>query len=277
MNPETAEFPHLLHRWFADTPYGEELAEKVRWDRYRPEGTSEAEWVGLLGADVNNLEHLRLTHGLTRVMIEQSRILQRGLLTSEDELLLETAAYIHDWGESVMGDITYSHKTEEHEKEEAFHLRGIVATLPVDDDQHRLVREALEKVVLDPSSRLGHVFNTVERVGYVRTALRASSHVAGNTNAACENGFKWMIADSFGGHIPELIARSQMYLPVAEYLHNQAPYISQAFEWITDEVFNNYPPEERGRRIEQFYGAWEVWTESVFYEPSTSVYDIKRR
>ena len=254
-----------IHRAFAETEYGQTLAAKVRYERYKPADVSNERWAELLGADVNNLTHMPLTYGLTRSMVHALRESQPGFLTTNEEQLLLTAALIHDWGEALVGDITYSDKTADDEIEESRQLDSILNEFSAHEaaEVQDLIAQAKAEVIFSPESRLGHVFNTVERVGYMRTALRAAKHVLAGTAPDCEDGFRWIVADVMGNHPVELIKRVDTYLPVRTYLMNVRVDIARAFTVVEDQTFRMYPSFEQQRdKVQAFDDAvtdFHIW------------------
>ncbi len=262
----TERQPQLMdiHRAFSETEFGQTLADQVRYDRYKPADVTNERWVELLGADVGNLTHLPLTFGLTRDFITQLRQSQPGFLDEGEESVLQTAALIHDWAEAVVGDITYSDKSDEDEVEERNQLAGIIDKLEDNSPELReLIDRALEEVVFTPDTKLGQVFNTVERVGYVRTALRASQHVLESSAPDCEEGLRWIVADVFGNHPEALIERSFVYAPVKKYLLAKKDEISLAFRIVGPETFENYPTEDQRKLKEYLFyksrGKFHAW------------------
>jgi hypothetical protein len=243
---------------------GATLASRGRYEKYKPADVTNERWEELLGADVNNLDHLPLTYGLTKSMIRNLRESQPGFLSEHEEDVLQAASLIHDWAEAIVGDITYGYKTVEQESEEMEHLVAILEKHYEDDnsDIKPLIIEAAG-IVREPDTKLGHVFNTIERVGYMRTALRASRHVIADTTPDCEAGLRWLVADVFGNHPAVLIERSSTYVPVGVYLQNQCDAITKAFSIVSHSTFaTNYPIEEQTRKETAFRSnqeAWEQW------------------
>ena len=265
-------YPNLMdiHRSFSDTELGMRLAGQVRFDRYKPDDVSNEQWVKLLGANVNNLTHLPLTWGLTKDLVSQFRQQQPDFLDAREEQVLQAAALIHDWAEAVVGDITYSDKTDEDEAEEKNQLVAILARF--DDSStnglHELIDEAAAGVVFSPESKLGHIFNTVERVGYMRTAIRASKHVIAGDTPDCDAGFRWIVADVFGNHPSVLVERAEVYKPVGNYLINQLESITQSFGIVYPEVFSNYPLEQQVPKHDAFYRSHEFWSDWAAIQPA---------
>lgn len=231
---------------FAKTEDGAEMAGKLRWDRYRPDNVSKEEWEKIFGADVNNLKHLKLTYGLTRAFISYSEALE---LTEDEKEDLLLAAIIHDYAEAVVGDISYEHKTEDDETAEYEALKRQLRNLYGNDQEllDRAVR-VLDTVIRDRNTRLGMVFNAIERVGYVRTGLKAWDH-SKTTPDDFRINLEWMANNSFIFQIKKLIEYSKKYLAVKKFLLQNQDRISDAFDNISDESFEKYD-EENEKKIE---------------------------
>jgi len=257
--------PNLMniHRSFAGTDLGQTLADQVRYDRYKPEAVSNERWVQLLGADVNNLTHMPLTWGLTMSFVSRINAQQPDLLNTHEGQVLQAAALIHDWAEAIVGDITFSEKTSEQETEEHSQLIAILEQFSGETTQDiwGLVDEAAHSVVFSHEGKLGHMFNTIERVGYLRTALRASQHVRAGSAPDCENGLMWIVADVFGNQPITLMDRAADYEPVSDYLRHQSEAIAQAFDIVHPDIFSCYPVQQQAPKYEAFYAAQIAWAE----------------
>lgn len=274
---EQLSHPQLMdiHREFTNTEAGMTLAENVRYERYKPAKVTNERWVKLLGADVNNLTHLTLTYGLTQDYIRSSESLQPGYLNTAEQELLQVAALVHDWAEAVVGDISFGDKTPNDEiaEQAAFEAH---ATQFYSGGATELISKARTEIVFDHNgkSKLGRVFNAIERVGYLRTALRASDHIIREDAPDCDGGLRWLTADVLSQQPVELIKYSQEFAPVRQYLQKQSGKIAQAFALTAaqgDEVFDNYTSEKREEmrlRFQQSYDAWREW--SYLNEPRSN-------
>lgn len=260
-----------IHRAFAGTELGQELATRVRYERYKDEGVTNERWQELLGADVNNLLHMPLTRGIARAINRNLRRDQPGFLTSHEEQVLETAAIIHDWAEVIVGDITYSNKTNQDEAQERNHLHKIIEDVAQMQPQLAgLIFEAAEGVVFDDHTKLGNIFNTVERVGYMRTALRASEHIYAGTAADCETGFRWLMADVICNHVVTLVQRADQYVPVQRYLDDRADYIDRAFAVIEPTDFDNYDDVTKPVKRLAYNEALAAWAQTTSTDCQTA-------
>ena len=174
-----------IHRAFAVTEHGQKLARSTRYDRYKPDGITNEKWERVLGVDVNNLKHLQLTYGLTRRFIEYtanpSRLWQKAVsaqaqFTPEEQEDLLLAATVHDWAEAVVGDKMFDLKTRAEEDEELAVLQTMVQNLYRREEAQVIILRidnVINTVIKDRNTKLGRAFNAIERVGYLRTALRA--------------------------------------------------------------------------------------------------------
>jgi hypothetical protein len=258
---ETVNF-FAAHEAFAVTEFGQALSNQIRFKDYKPNEVSNDRWKELLGADVNNLDHMLLSYNLTRVMINALRQDHPGLLIKEEEDQLLMAAVIHDQAEAVVGDLNYTKKTQAFVEEEMRQLHTMLDVVyggEESSEYKELVYEAAE-IVNNPDTKLGLIFNTVEAVGYLRTALRGSGHVIDGTAKDCEEGLRLMTSSVLAIHIPRLVLRSDLYAPVKTYLVNQAESISRAYSIVSNEVFNSYDNSERFLKLDSFSNSQRVWT-----------------
>ena len=263
---EHANFAYV-HRAFAETEFGKALAPKVRWDRYKPETFSNEHWQELLGVDANNLGHLQLMGNMARGFGRHMAVSKPGYFEPEEPAILEVAGYIHDWGESIpsVGDINYLLKTAEDEAHEQAEFEANLAHFfnGGEADVEMLIRRALDEVIFTKDSKLGQAFNAIERVGYVRTGLRAAKHVIDGTAPGCEENLRWLAVDVLSNNISKLIDYSNTYPPIKDYLTGQESLISAAFLASTTETFANYGAADRQRErllaFEENFMDWRQW------------------
>lgn len=260
MSAEGGEGLYTIHKEFAATEFGQVLANQVRYDPYRPETVSHERWEKLLGADVNNLKHLPLTYGLTRVFINHLGDGPEETLTPHEEDVLKTSALIHDWAESVVGDINYNLKTdadtEEEKKQFTAHLKKFY-----DGDRQELVEESLETVIFSEDSKLGRMFNIVERLGYLRTGLRASELAFRDDIPDCREHMRLLASEVLGTQMAKCLQLTELYTPMDKYITNQQAVIDRAFKAVVaePEVFLIIPEDRRDMRQEQFDKAHTAW------------------
>jgi hypothetical protein len=250
-----------IHHAFAETDFGKKLGANVRYGVYKPADVSNQRWRELLGIDVNNLGHLQLSGNLAKAFTHDMDLHQPDFFKDDERDLLEVAALTHDWAEAVVGDINYGDKTSEHEAEERAQFEQNLAAFFTGKEEwlEELIQRALDEVIFSPDTKLGVAFNAIERVGYVRTALRAAERVENDEAEECEEGFRWLVADVFSRHISKLIEYAGVLPPVKTYLNNQETKISEAYEIIDDDVFWNYPEEKRREIHNKFLDGKKDW------------------
>lgn len=161
-----------IHEVFSETIYGWILSNKVRFDRFRPEDdVSEDEWKRWLGKDVDNLEHMPLTLGLTQWFLREHRInysFTTTPFTPEEERLLCAAAIIHDEQEALTGDTPLPEKDGKWNEIEMTVLHKIVDEVH-DEKVQAFLHRAIDEVLLGGNARLAEAFQVIEHIGYVRT------------------------------------------------------------------------------------------------------------
>ncbi|HSW99508.1 MAG TPA: hypothetical protein VLH38_00555 [Patescibacteria group bacterium] len=255
-----------IHEAFSATKHGKILAARVRYEKYKPEGVSNDEWIALLGPDVGNLSHLTFTYELTQKFIAHSSQSQPEILTDAEATTLKVAALIHDWAEAKTGDISWGDKTAEHEAEEQAAFDASFHEFYT-GDATEVINRARKEVIFDhgdTKSKLGAIFNAIERVGYMTTALRAYDHISHETAGECEAGFTWLVADVFCNQTVALLEYAKQYNAVKDYLARKQSLIAGAFAFIADHstVFAQYGEAEPNKRA-QFSEAKNVWEQQI--------------
>ena len=248
INTEKGIIPfRQIRHLFETSIYGTVLGNQTRYDRYKPDGLQNSEWERLLGADANNLKHLPLSYGLTRSFIsycinapdfgdeKNSHMIN---FTSEDTEILLLAAISHDWAEAIVGDKMFDLKTDKEEKEERT-LHKILSHEIIDGLESNVLSEIMDEanyVSGDRYSKLGQAFNAIERLGYLRTALRAweqTKKLNQESDKILINKLHWLINNVFLNQIKKLLEYSQIYPPVKLYLKNMEKNISETFNGIS--------------------------------------------
>ena len=227
-----------VHRRFAESSHGVRLGQNIRYALFKPDGVSNQEWEKTLGIDVNNLHHLNLSLGMTRSFLANCAtpdthwkgiVPTEAVFTAQEQQLLLLTAAVHDWAEAVVGDIPYHDKTQSDEELEMTVLRGLVhevlgnGTRSVQCDE---IADGVQSVLTDTTSKLGRAFNAVERVGYVRTGLRAwnqSKVVNGQLGSSLER----LARNVIPFHTTKLVDYAEIYPPVDSYLSFHHGSISQ--------------------------------------------------
>ena len=254
-----------IHQSFSETEHGQRLADNVRYERYKPEGVSNERWVEVLGPDVNNLSHLTFTYGLTKSFVHQLEKTDPNCLTDQEKGTLSVASLIHDWAESVVGDLSWDEKCKDAEAEEAAAFDKSLADFydGESSDIKEQIKLARDEVIYNPESKLGRIFNAIERAGYIRTALRASKHVIKGDAKDCEDGLRWIVGDVFGNHIIKTLEYANDYPPIYQLITDRTDDISDAFSVVNSKVFENYKPNQVYNEIQEYIAATQAWEEWV--------------
>lgn len=248
------------------------LAGNIRYGHFKPGDVDNERWVELLGPDVNNLTHLVDTYGLSCRFIEHTDRLQPGLLGGHEKALIKAGAISHDWAEAIphIGDKNYTLKTAEDEAEEeqafADNLAEFFDAGSFPPELGSLIREAAQTIIFDSGSRLGGAFNAIERIGYLRTAMRANEHVIEGSAPDCHEALRWLVADVLANHhASHLIAASSRWRATHHFLDFQREAITRAFDMSEPDIFdaNIADPRhvsERHSSLADARGIWEYWT-----------------
>lgn len=279
---EEVPFSHL-HASYAESRHGRYLAQAVRYDRYKPRHISNAEWVRRLGADVNNLDHMLLTDQLTVGFLRSCRLARSedeqvnnlAVFTSHEEQLLRLAAIYHDWAEGIKGhyDKSFDQKTEKDEQRELVALARIVrihaANVTTDTkDENLLVREMGEvrrTILGDKTTKLGQAFNAIERLGYLRTGIRAWTEKGKTDDCSLQEGFTWLTGNVLGNQIVPLLHYAETYPPIREYLTMNRKIITNVFHCEPSELFKHCETtDERIKQQQRFDQARDAWNTSTF-------------
>lgn len=220
--------PLLIFEEFANSELGEELRGRTRFHVFQPESVSNRRWTDAAGPDTNNLLHMMETYRLTAAFLASSE----GLSKKEKELLLFTAI-VHDMGEVVDGDIPDPDKTEDQEEEEMrmfsgileYHLRDHMGEF----ERYNLIGDVVD-IMMDKESKLGRVFNSIEKLGYNTTALncwRGYRMLKENEEELeLRDGFRTLAHEVIVGDMPKLVNFSKEYQYVKLYLIQNRDYIS---------------------------------------------------
>lgn len=258
---------HAIHEAFSQTSYGERLASKIRYEKYNLGNLANEEWVNLLGADVNCLKHMHLTYGLARSFIRTNEELQPGTFSPFEQELLRIAAIIHDQGESIVGDISYSDRTDEDTTEEhrQFTQHTESFFLDASPEMKHLITKARDEIVFNETTKLGQAFNAIERCGYARTALRAAEQVQHQPDDTVSEGLRWLVTDVLANHMKKLTEYADELVAVDVYLQAAQDKISDAFLLADSNIFEKYGDNQFKKEAEfkEAYDAWQQWRQSL--------------
>jgi hypothetical protein len=174
---------------------------------------------------------------------------------------------IHDWPEGLpeVGDKDYNFRTDADDLAELAHLNVLVGTVLKDaNPAHKSIAIDAAESLNNKGSKLSLIFNSLERIGYTRTALNAIRHANSEGAPDCDRHFRWLAADVLANHTEILLERSEIHAPVRRYLGAQSGAISDAFNSIPPETFDNYAASRKPGRILDFQANMDAWCGSAF-------------
>jgi hypothetical protein len=245
-----------------DSEYGRKLSLEARYNKYRHPSVSIEDWQKLLGRDVNNLEHMPLTRGIALALIRHSKTHQPELLDAEDELVIPIAGSMHDVGEAIESDISLSDKTADDDVREALAVDIVTASL-YPEGTPPLVEQAKSFIFdHDGETKRGRIFNSIEHLGYMRTAMNAMDLVQSGRSPEIQiPGLQWLYTDVLTNATRRLITDAERIDAVRAALLHHAPRIDQAFKLVEThlEVFDNYDESKRTKKIEDYLLALDAW------------------
>ncbi len=221
--------------------YRDRLSQQLRYERFMENETS-AEWERLLGPDVIALTHPRVTAEITESFIAYQE--SRGThLTAEEQSLLRTTPWIHDLGEIVLPefgicDISFDQKNSAHEREEFLVFTKVIELLPQSAEKD-LIRNAFIEVAFHKASKLGRMFNAIERIGYLETAIRAFQGVNGERVA----NWRGLVGNVLSNQIEKLLLYEREYPYVAAIIDDHIGDISVMFAAVSA---HPVPPDHEG-------------------------------
>lgn len=239
--------------------YHDQLSVQLRYDRFRQEETI-PQYVNLLGPDVLGLTHPRVTGEITERFLTHNEAHSLHLTTHE-QLLLRTTPYIHDLGELIIetlgvGDVSFDQKTATHEQEEHRVFLKVLETIPPGPEKD-LIREAYTDVAMDRSTKLGRMFNAIERIGYLETAIRAFEGVKGKRIA----NWHGLIGNVLSNQIETLLRYQREYPYVWRFINTHVVHISDMFHAVSAKPV---PPDHEGNpsyAMKKFNDAKKMWEE----------------
>ena len=262
-----------LHRAFSETSHGQKMSENIRFAKYNLSGMPNDEWEKLLGRDVNNLEHMSLTHGITVAFIRYCETYQPELLTDEEKKMLLLTAITHDWGEAIRGDVSFGDKTQQEEAQEIKDFDLVVDSVSYGSFNYEEIKQAQEIAFDHHGSKLGRIFYTIERLGYMRTALEASEIVRAQRQPdETTYGLIWLVADVLSNHMhqDQLLKDSFRYDAVFAAITARHEEIDAAFDLALRHptAFENYGQEaqEKNDSVQLARKQWRLYKQKYIYD-----------
>lgn len=263
---------HEIHQRFAQTEFGQRLQRSVRFERFKPDHVSNDAWQRLLGLDVNNYDHMHITEQLAQHFLQNCRkdpFFQgkEPQFTEDDEKYISLTARTHDDIEGFAGfrDISFDLKTAQDEKDELATMTVFMQQAPVllsdDPEDQAVLRQHLLKVpeiLGDKTGVLGQAFNAIERLGYMRTGIRAwqvSQHIPDDVTAA---HLQWLASNVLGNQTDTLVTYAAKFYGVKEFLRERNQGITEAFDTMPSSVFLYYGDSQQAQR-DKFMNAKNRW------------------
>lgn len=254
-----------IHRRFAQTPPGQRLDQNTRWGRFQPPHISNQEWINYLGFDANNLEHCRLTYGLTTWFINQQNQSDYPIkFNSNDQDILKLTALTHDWPEGITknGDVNYEAKTKQDEQAELDVISTAITDIIGQSYEATEFSTQVKKCLEDTSSTLGKAFNCIESIGYLRTALIVWPKSKIIQDRILSQQLQMLTINVFYNSIPKLIKYSESFYPAKKFLSERRDVIDHAFSNMPDSGFDGYQNQKQ-EKTDRFMTTKTLWTEQI--------------
>lgn len=230
---------------------------------YKPASMTDSEWVHLLGADANNLEHMKLTYAIGRDFLSRC---EPGQFTAEEMEDIQLACIMHDWAEAIVSDIPFFKKDDDMEAREQEALMQIVDELfPGDQNSEisaRLTR-VLHETIFDRTTPTGSAFNAIERCGYIRACLLADKKVPADAGEVRTN-ITWLTSNVLGNQIRPLLEFAPQFRPVDELLRYNAQQITTFFENTPLTINDIYDEADRATALRRYEAAAMAWHASQY-------------
>lgn len=244
-------------------PHQKQLRNSLRYERYIVDETAK-EWESLLGKDVIAISHPQATVEIAERFIAFHSENQL-LITEEEQYLLYTASHIHDFGELILdgqgvGDITFEEHQSTHIQVEETIFDRLLKNL-TNCPEKTLITSAYYDVAMNKTSKLGEIFNAIERIGYLETGLRA---FAGTYGKRIKN-WEGLVGNVLSNQIIALLKYTEKYVYIDYLLQENKQLISQAFEkTIKDKVplDKDHKPSFDKKKLQLNFSAWKS---SKFY------------
>ena len=267
-----------LYNVFAASPHGQKLVDKIRFYRYKPRSVDSDTWKSLLGADVDNLRHEKLSIGIARQFVRhcqapdprywQGIVGEEAIFNPAEQAILFATAAKHDEPEAILSDISFDQKTDKDHQEEMIVMRQMLADSLKDENVSQQILEIVNDK--DGETKLGRAFNAIERIGYLRTGLNAWRQACGESTIELKQGLEALTSNVFTNQIRTLLSYSYIYPAVRTYLGQNAELISSAFHAIDRDrdSFEIYErensPTTRLMMEDLFKTSFTLWSQASF-------------
>lgn len=233
--------------------------ENIRYNRFRSTETPEY-FALLLGPDVKFASHPGVTHNIAKKFIEsQNKNINTEKIDNEEADTILTASLVHDLGELKIdglghGDISFEDHHLDHKKAEGIIFEKIIAKVTNESDRKYLIN-TYDEVVQNNNSKLGRMFDSVERIGYLSTALRTFIGIKG------ERILNWhgLVGNVLSNQIIQLLEFQKDYSYVYEILESNWQLITDAFNDVSKMEILKDRDGKPSYDLSKFNKAKEVW------------------
>lgn len=268
-----------FYKAFASSNHGQKLAGQIRFGRFKPDSVDADTWKDLLGADVDNLRHEKLSMGIARQFVRHchtpdQRFWKRSIppeavFTLPEQTILFATAAKHDEPEAILSDISYDQKTDADHAKEMKVMQQMLTYSLGDADVSRQILEILNDKKCE--TKLGRAFNAIERIGYLRTRLTAWDY--SNCDDAGEElrrGLRSLTNNVLINQTQTLLEYAEIYPAVRTFLATNAERITNAFQLLYEDrgSFEIYAIEQdqnyRTQMETLFEGTYSLWTQRTF-------------
>lgn len=234
--------------WLINTKYLKQLGENLRFASFI-DGNTNREWVNFLGPDVSGLTHPSVVAEIAQEFMDYNA--SHGIvLSTEEQTLFLTAAWDHDWGELIIdgegvGDVDFEQKTQTHERVEMRIFYLLLEQIP-EGKAKDTIQRAYTEVAFNRESRLGRMFNAVERIGYLQTAINAAEGKVCQLDGRIENvriaQWRGMAGSVLSNALETLLEYRKEYPYVKKILQERKNTIS----WMFETILSTDVPLDRG-------------------------------
>jgi hypothetical protein len=223
---------------FSRTNYGNTLKSNIRFSYFKPKHISSKDWENTLGKDVSNLYHLYVSLQITRNFLIHcshpnqkwhNSLTQEAKFNSEEQKILLFTSVIHDWAEAVIGDIDFAFKKQSDEKQELIILKDLLNQILGDGKNNKdlnRIGDTVTSILKEKNSKLGKAFNAIEKIGYLKTGMKAWLIANKNTNEISKD-LKHLASRVVNLHTAKLIEYSDIYPFIYSYLYYRKGAISE--------------------------------------------------
>lgn len=226
----------------------------LRYDIFRDSSIESPDvWITLLGPDVDSLTHPEVTVGIAKQFVKNNRI--GGFsISDQEEVDVIVASWVHDWGEIIVGDITYENKSQDDEVKEMYAFNEIAKEIQ-NADIRRYVTDIYHTVVLNPKTRTGAMFKIIERIGYMETALRAFAGV----ELQKIGNWRGLAGNVLSNQIPALLESRDRYPYVGKFFREKKNSISLMIREVGSAPVPPNANDKPSYDLSRFSRAKDLW------------------